>query len=172
MLCVDCKKVCSLCPGTSFVMRPCESALCNTETASTSILSFSVRKKILYPQFLEPVKLLQKSKTSVSVALNLSTHGTAYCLALDSAQSLYSTSTVISQGTSAVYHIPRTSLNYTVFLNRMFHTIYKIIQSLKVLLNITVSNLLPDSDYILYCYTESNFGDSMDLSTVLTGMRF
>jgi len=64
--------------------------------------------------------LLQESKTSVSVALNLSTHGTAYCLALDSAQSLYSTSTVISQGTSAVYHIPRTFLNIRSFIIECF----------------------------------------------------
>lgn len=81
ILCVNCPKDCSLCPGNDFVLRPCFSG-CYTDTAAYSILSFDVKAEVLYPVLQEPIRLVNISTTSVTAVLNISKVGSIYCAAL------------------------------------------------------------------------------------------
>jgi len=98
IVCVDCKKNCNQCAGASYIMQPCENKACNTETASLSSISFSLRRKITYPQLTSSVKVLSASRGSVVISVNLTRPGLLYCLAYSKSLLLVSTSIVKSSG--------------------------------------------------------------------------
>ena len=98
LICVDCEKNCDMCPGEKFVVRPCSGKNCNTNTASYSILSFTVKKKILYPLFLAPVVIANITRESVLIHLNISKPGIVICYPLEAKYELHSISTLVSNG--------------------------------------------------------------------------
>lgn len=144
ILCFDCLKDCSYCPGKSFGLRPCVSRSCNTDTASYSILSYGLKEEKMFPEFLSPIILSDITMFSAIVSLNVSKPGIFYCLPYRGPIGLISVSLIQSQGT------------------------YRYLQSGTVT-NMTLTNLNPDTTYTLYCYTQSFEGDRMDFNDILAG---
>jgi len=83
ILCVDCKKDCSQCPGYNYIMQPCGNKQCYTDSASAALLSLAVRTKITYPQLASPIAVLSASQTSITISINVTRPGNVYCLAYD-----------------------------------------------------------------------------------------
>lgn len=75
VLCANCEKSCTICPGRDFVVKPCGLDNCKTYAAHFSIVSFGVKKAILYPQFNLPFTISTVGIDSIVVSLNVSTIG-------------------------------------------------------------------------------------------------
>ena len=90
------------------MVKPCEYGIVSrgiytpscvdTYTAHYTIIDFPVKQKIMYPEFLENPIISNVTASSLSVALNISTGGNIYCLALEAHIILVSTSTIVSDG--------------------------------------------------------------------------
>jgi hypothetical protein len=123
-------------------MKPCAEN-CHTDTTAFAILSFSVKKSILYPKlvFKTPV-VLKNTSTSILLQQNISSPGYIYSIAKLVSEPLLSVSDIIRNGVSALCQV-----------------------SLSGKLEIT--NLQPESDYLIYFYTEDFLGHSMNLTEIL-----
>jgi hypothetical protein len=103
VMCTNCAKDCSLCPGTAFVTTPCGLDSCVTGgTSHSSVISFGISKTIMHPELIGPITPLAVTRSSASVSISLSKVGIVYCIALPQTSSLLSVFTVKSLGVKKV----------------------------------------------------------------------
>lgn len=148
-MCAGCKRICkpTWCADVFYTpgayTTPCVS--CTARKAFYQVMDFQVRKEILYPQLLSPLSLTPGT-TTVDVKLNVSTAGNLYCQAVQYPGSVSTALSVKSIG---------------AFLRSKGAGIY----------TIRVSNLIPTTQYNIYCYTEDFAGNGMDLPAVLATVK-
>lgn len=145
-MCVNCvNQECSLCPGTPNRMnvKPCATK-CRTDTTAFSVLSFGVTKAVLYPKLtsLSPT-YVSNTSTSVTFQQSISSSGYIYSIAKPESQPLHSIYEMINDGVSVLCD---TTLSGTL----------------------KITNLQPETKYIIYLYTEDFLGHRMDFGEVLT----
>jgi len=135
-----------MCQGTSLVNRPCGARKCITETASTSVISLSIKQELMYPKFASPIRIFNISSTSVTLHLNMTIPGSVYCLAIpDFMNPPTSTGFILNNGAYAV-----TSKSQNIA-------------------KVTLSRLPQDFLLNIFCYTQSFLGIGMELSDVIQG---
>jgi hypothetical protein len=144
-LCADCvNQECSLCPGTPNRMnvKPCATK-CRTDTTAFSVLSFGVTKASLYPKLTSLLPIyVSNTSTSVTFEQSISSPGYIYAIAKPESQPLRSISDLIKDGVS-------------------------ILCDTALLGTLKITNLQPETKYLIYLYTEDFLGHRMDFSEVL-----
>jgi hypothetical protein len=131
--CLNCKKKCVntvTCPGTSFVVNPCDTT-CNSRSIATAVINVRYSLLALYPQYLNPLQVAVTSNTAV-VSTNITRSGKVYCAAFRQGSSLTSVLDTRPNG------------NFSFSLSRGP-------------ISIPIFNLEVDTDYDVYCYTD-DFG--------------
>ena len=148
VLCANCKENCVetvSCPGTSDIFNPCYTN-CDDRIASGSVLNFQYELIPLYPAIRLPLQV-SASAVTIDVSFNVSFPGTVYCAALSEGTQLASVVTVLSAGHSAVAHQPDDNIT------------------------ISITGVSPETNYDIYCYTQSLSGHAMPLSEVVASKR-
>ena len=140
-LCLDCNWNCS-CPGVSFVANPCGVTRCDENTGSYSVALFGIATKDYAPAC--KAFVLNVTRMTIELSVNLSSPGIVYCAPLRSGVSLSSTN----------------------YLKQIARPIY--IDHSDSPETITLANLAPSTTYDIYCYTEDLLGHAMDISTVIS----
>ena len=144
----DSSKACTGHNGYNFtnILNPCKS--CNSYLSSFGAINFGYKSIILYPTINFPITNIITDKTSITVPLNISKAGTAYCayFASNISTSLVSSYTIKSQKFSASTSVSAGGV-------------------VRVLLN---SGLSPYTDYDIYCYTEDLKSNAMTNDIILS----
>ena len=151
-ICVDCaQNECNVCPGTPhrLFMKPCADA-CNENLAAFSVLSFGIIRNILFPVPDESTRMISGiTSSSVVVSFNVSRPGTIFC---NAQQRTFQSIVAIKK--SPFYAIVQYTDDDEVSANPLIATIQ-------------IENLLPETFYYLYCYTEDFDDHFMEISDVL-----
>eukprot|EP01035_Chromulina_nebulosa_P019441 gene19441-25321_t len=146
IVCVNCESSCSSttsCPGNKNValaLGSCQS--CTYRTASFSYFIADISSKALYPKIGKPL-IATTTKTTANVIVNVTSAGNIYCAALSPSFNLTSPYYLKQVGTGGSV----TSVGGGEIV-------------------ITLSNLIPATTYVIYCYTEDFTNDFMPLSLV------
>ena len=146
IVCVNCLVSCwpSNCVGSAPMINPCNECVGKypaSVSASFGSFRFEISQVIFYPEFVVPLKLMNITKNSVRVQVNVSAVGVVYCAALSAAP-------------SSVFSIQAAGVSVTAVDTAQ-------------LTEIILSGLLPEIQYQVYCYTEDFSGHIMPLATVL-----
>ena len=143
-LCVDCPTSCPklICPyqRTFSILSPCMP--CQDQVAYY-IVSLGTRTVILYPEIIKSTMIVKTAKQSLTMTTNITTNpGTIYCAAFLTSYLLTSVQDIKSKG------YQKTSL---------------IVGSVSII----ITNLQPETDYSIYCYTEDFKSHIMPIDVVL-----
>jgi hypothetical protein len=144
VFCINCKRDCGLCSGEALINHPCAVSKCVTNTASASVVSLVIKEKIMYPEYSSPIRVVGRSKSSVTLNLNVTKLGSVYCVALPNNQIPLFARSIVTAGSY-------------VFVERLSRDGF----------NLTLSQLPPDSLLNVYCYTESFVGQGMPMRSVI-----
>jgi hypothetical protein len=139
--CIDCAGTCdSSCPymGTWQYTNPCR--VCRSRTAVYSIFNIDYRVITLYPQIDMSSIVMTASKTSITVSLNISKAGTAYCAVYPRALAFNVSSPVLIQ-TQGSATVVRGSGGGSAMM--------------------TVSGLYPSTKYDVYCAAADSSGANL-----------
>jgi hypothetical protein len=138
-LCIDCEGVCGIttCPSNSFVFNPC--SYCPIPKAMSAILFTTVKRLVRFPAATKPV-VINRSKTSVTVELNMSSPGNIYCAPYNYDE------------------IPKTVLEIKFKQGSNFVGNFD-----GGSVSVTLNDLSPSTKYLIYCYTEDFFLNKMPL---------
>eukprot|EP01035_Chromulina_nebulosa_P020554 gene20554-26659_t len=146
VFCVNCAQNCIndvSCPGTTYTVNSCKTG-CTNHAEAYGIVSFGYYLVITYPQIvnnkLYPISV---TKNSMVLSMNVTNIGYIYCGAYLNGSSLPSTiASIYSQG-------------------------YYLVASSVGLVNVTISNLSPDSTYNIICYSRDFSSQIMPFSEAL-----
>ena len=144
VLCVNCKHTCvpsAGCRGNAFTFNPCSE--CSYRKSAASYITFEYRRLRKFPWFTTSLEVESLSKTSVAVSVNVSSPGIIYCAALENPNVPSSTSSVKLSGFSTYNYL----YNSSVAIN--------------------INNLVPDTLYNIYCYSEDFSNHAMDIASLL-----
>ena len=155
--CLDCSpdiNGCNDLPGTSQLTNPCREGTANA--ASFSFFSFITRPiDGVLPQLQSSLQSsLNIDKTFVVVGATMTQPGLLYCAAYTLHEEM--TQIIDSEGIKA-------RRNYAISSSSSSSS-----SSTNVTLIVTVVNLLPETDYALYCYPENTAGIGSDLASLLS----
>jgi hypothetical protein len=120
------------------VINPCSP--CHEHKDSYAVLGFSVAIATLYPEFRNVT--VDPDRDAIAMTVNISKPGVVYCGAFDEGY----VPTSITEVTSQSFYISTSSSGEFTF---------------------SLTGLVPDYHYSLYCYTEDYVGHLMDLEDVL-----
>lgn len=146
VICINCEKGCTSCPGSSFLLSPCKT-LCRSQLASYSIMSVVAARGAVFPN-IAPLKVFSTpEKFNVQIAFNLT--GIVYCAAFLSPYMMVSASAIKQSGHTL--SILKHSVNNT---NQLY--------------NITIDGLEPSTLYDIFCYSEFLSGEGMDAAAIFS----
>lgn len=132
VLCANCKLNCVKtvsCPGTSYIINPCGTG-CTGRLAVSSIINVQYNTSSYYP-LLSAINATANSPGSIQVTFSMSSRGVVYCSAFTAASS-----TVL----------------VSVMPIRM--TGKRLLMNSSGIVNMTLSELDPETNYTVYCFSE------------------
>lgn len=151
VVCFNCKFNCIstvTCPGRSTMMSPCASD-CKDRTAAASLLSFSFREKVLYPIVLRANTT--SFATSIAIQANLSSAGYLFCVARAATSTLLPTA-------ADVFGSSNFALDFSAAHDNT--------------VSVVIDNLLPQTNYSVFCGTADFSRHFMPLQTILARRTF
>eukprot|EP00981_Chlorochromonas_danica_P015821 scaffold14705_cov249-Ochromonas_danica.AAC.2 len=132
VLCANCKLNCVKtvsCPGTSYIINPCGTG-CTGRLAVSSILNVQYNVSAYYP-LLSGINATTNSPGLIQIAFSMSSKGVVYCSAFTAATS---------------------TLSVSVMQIRM--TGKRVLMNSSGIVNMTLSELNPETNYTVYCFSE------------------
>jgi len=141
-LCIDCPGKCDIssCPSKVFIFNPC--SYCPISNAMAGFLFTTIKHFEKYPVASTPV-VIDRSKTSLTIALNMTSPGNIYCAPFGYGMS------------------PKSLLEIKFKQNSNFAGNFD-----GGYVNVTLNGLIPSTKYSVYCYTEDFFLNKMPLSVM------
>lgn len=146
--CVNCTDLCNETSNAiaPLSLYPCPS--CSTNKVSYSILSISTQSENKAPILSLPLKVTTYMR-SLSVQVNITSTGICYCNAYIKGS--------LGTNTSLLVSIKQAGFSESVQNAGLVY--------------ILINNLVPNSAYSVYCYTENSQGNRMSLSSILNTER-
>jgi hypothetical protein len=126
--CVNCASGCTSCPSSDFVVNPCRDCAKDNFKSAFQVLRFDTAYRSLFPTL--TYESIVSNQFSIDIVANVSKPGTMYCAAFDAPYTLASTSALRQRGKAARF------------------------ETVDSLVSLTLPNLLPQTDYDVYCSTE------------------
>jgi hypothetical protein len=158
-LCVNCDSLCDIPSATNFVVVPSTGTICGDSRSQDlskvkTATSVNVRSQLVVPESVPTftLSLLSRTSKTVTVGVNLTSYGygsVTYCGSFLSPITL--TSQIKSQGIFAT--LPR----------------LLIFQKSQVFQSLVISNLIPSTNYSIYCFAEDSYlvGHSTSIDVAL-----
>jgi hypothetical protein len=157
IMCVDCdtsseESICGMATscagyGENMIINPCQ--VCSEHISTTGSIYFGIDIEILYPRIIENspsvTMVTTPSKNSMSINLNVSKVGVVYCAAL------FENTNITSE--------------YVVIEADYFTTIFS--QESAGDTTVEITDLVPESNYDVYCYTQDFNNHVMTFDAVL-----
>ena len=140
VLCVNCKLTCvrtEACPGEAYVVNPCE-PLCAAHAYASTIVSVEFSLLRRYPLLQLPLNVTDITRTSIMFTSVLSSAGTLECAALP-----YNTTVSSVLDISAA--VRGATTGELLYANNP--------AAAPMAVTVLISDLSPDTDYDIYCYT-------------------
>ena len=159
LLCVNCNygkntPICKPCQHdslTTYGYQTCTQP--KSHFAQSVIVNFRVALEIFYPEFRAPLQI-STFTNFIAVAFNVTVPGNIYCAAYD----------LVSNGEM----IQRKNV---FSIKRQVNGVSVAILADQLAGSLTISNLSPETEYSVYCYTESFGGDAMSWALALQAMK-
>jgi len=165
VFCIDCIPQCDRCPVVSYTIRPCSSVPCNkfssselfsSQAALYGIFGITYQFSTTHP-LVNSIKILDKSSTSTSFKIELNRIGKLTCSAKEKNREVSSLSDMKSKSVTVEILNQIIGSNNNNFINNA--SIYAA--------NLTLQSLIPDTEYVLYCFTQDFYGNMMNATTAL-----